>query len=382
MELDSYRIGKGPRHSHPASQERKCSMSTRDDNQSPFDWTPTVAPDDASPVQGAASDADRLQALRDESDRRHIEAKHSLRGAASSEACPLGCTGPESGGSGCMAVVGECAASSASGEDGFRFKPAGHLNDERRATIGRAAAVFDSLGRTAIANEIRANLSGEAKGAAVGTQEGLEESLACALAEHTNLSTDGIDEWVPRLIAALPVAALPFTIVPTEGIDPALYTSAPLGALQTALDAFKAYPGGWANDVQKCLWEGIKSEAVEALKAAIANPGAAVAKADQASGSDQAHVMPPMRGTDGQHDAECAPLDEECIRTLWQKSFLAALDDAGFGVGNGDVAHMNHPIFFTRAIEAELASRSRKGRDTCNDSANSCAHPAPKGGDK
>lgn len=67
-------------------------------------------------------------------------------------------------------------------------------------------------------------------------QEQLEEALAQALVAYTNLSTDGIDECVPRLIAAIPAAALPFMVVPSEGIDPALYTSAPDTLDSTRLD--------------------------------------------------------------------------------------------------------------------------------------------------
>lgn len=67
----------------------------------------------------------------------------------------------------------------------------------------------------------RGTLMGKATTAS--TQEGLEEALACALSEYTNLSTDGIDDCVPRLVATIPPKALPFTVVPTEGIDPALY---------------------------------------------------------------------------------------------------------------------------------------------------------------
>jgi hypothetical protein len=65
-------------------------------------------------------------------------------------------------------------------------------------------------------------------GAAVGTpQEQFEEALACALTEHTNIGTDGIDEYVPRIIGLLPRAALPFEVVPSEGTDPVHYEPAP-----------------------------------------------------------------------------------------------------------------------------------------------------------
>jgi hypothetical protein len=56
-------------------------------------------------------------------------------------------------------------------------------------------------------------------------QEQFEEALACVLCEHTDISTDGIDEWVPRIIGYLPREVLPFEIAPTEGIDPAFYAA-------------------------------------------------------------------------------------------------------------------------------------------------------------
>ena len=51
-----------------------------------------------------------------------------------------------------------------------------------------------------------------------------------------------------------------------------------------------------------------------------------------------------------------ANLTDDQIRTLWQQSWEVALKDAGFCIGNGDVAHMNQPIVFARAI---LAARGQ-----------------------
>lgn len=44
------------------------------------------------------------------------------------------------------------------------------------------------------------------------------------------------------------------------------------------------------------------------------------------------------------------------IADLWQKAWDDALAEAGFTIGNGDVAHMNQPLHFARLIEAEVAS--------------------------
>jgi hypothetical protein len=48
-------------------------------------------------------------------------------------------------------------------------------------------------------------------------------------------------------------------------------------------------------------------------------------------------------------------LNDEYIYALWSQSYTEALEAAGFVIGNGDVAHMNHPIYFARAIERVLA---------------------------
>jgi hypothetical protein len=49
-------------------------------------------------------------------------------------------------------------------------------------------------------------------------------------------------------------------------------------------------------------------------------------------------------------------LPEDTVRRLWQEAFEIALNEAGFGIGNGDVAHMNHPIVFTRLVAKALKS--------------------------
>lgn len=40
-------------------------------------------------------------------------------------------------------------------------------------------------------------------------------------------------------------------------------------AAQLALEALEQYPGGWANDVNKCTWEGTRQDAIAALQEAI-----------------------------------------------------------------------------------------------------------------
>jgi hypothetical protein len=47
-------------------------------------------------------------------------------------------------------------------------------------------------------------------------------------------------------------------------------------------------------------------------------------------------------------------LPEDTVRRLWQEAFEIALNEAGFGIGNGDVAHMKHPIVFARLVAKAL----------------------------
>lgn len=58
----------------------------------------------------------------------------------------------------------------------------------------------------------------------------------------------------------------------------------------------------------------------------------------------------------GEPDVANAALGEETIRQLWQESYMEALRDVGICIGNSDVAHMNHPVFFARAIQKALSS--------------------------
>lgn len=43
-------------------------------------------------------------------------------------------------------------------------------------------------------------------------------------------------------------------------------------------------------------------------------------------------------------------MTDEQIHALWQQSYQVALKEAGFFVGNADVAHMNQPVVFARAL--------------------------------
>jgi hypothetical protein len=72
-------------------------------------------------------------------------------------------------------------------------------------------------------NGTPAELAAQAVEARGTLQEQMEEALANVLCEHTKLSEDGLDEWVPRILGLLPSAALPFEMVPSEGTDPAHY---------------------------------------------------------------------------------------------------------------------------------------------------------------
>lgn len=47
-------------------------------------------------------------------------------------------------------------------------------------------------------------------------------------------------------------------------------------------------------------------------------------------------------------------LSDEAVSELWQQSWNKAYDDAGLGIGNADVAHMNQPGIFARLIQDEL----------------------------
>lgn len=50
-------------------------------------------------------------------------------------------------------------------------------------------------------------------------------------------------------------------------------------------------------------------------------------------------------------------LTDEYIYALWSQSYTDALKEAGVGIGNGDAAHMNHPIIFAHAVERQVEIR-------------------------
>lgn len=51
-----------------------------------------------------------------------------------------------------------------------------------------------------------------------------------------------------------------------------------------------------------------------------------------------------------QSQAPSHNLSEDVVYKLWQESYNIALSDAGFKIGNADVAHMNQPIVFAKIL--------------------------------
>lgn len=60
------------------------------------------------------------------------------------------------------------------------------------------------------------------------------------------------------------------------------------------------------------------------------------------------HVAAPAQGG----------LSDDVIRAMWDQSYSQALKEAPMGVGNADVAFMNQPLVFAKAL---LASRGQQG---------------------
>jgi hypothetical protein len=114
-----------------------------------------------------------------------------------------------------------------------------------------------------------------------------------------------------------------------------------------------------ADDQAPAILGVLTEEHAQAIREVFAVP-------DLSGGVRAADVMPPMRGTDGQHDAGASALSEKRIGELWLT--VCRIKHA-----------TNRQIAFARAVEAELASRCRvQGGSTNNNGTgiNSCARTA------